>query len=546
MKGYGAMAASKNIDRNKNTNPSPWRDRIVGLLIIAAGILIQLPVLTVLFPGLDDSGYLFDGVNLVEHGTLMPLGSGPLAGILNGLIYIFFPRDHMLLGYVSMVRRTILLIGLMAAAYIAGKALGGKRAGWAAMALTAIARPVSTILMVTADSLYSVLAGLSFAVLAAGWIGEKRDGKPIGTARWIGIGLLLGFAALARLDGLLLGVILIPILWFFRGRNKSAVREAAVFAGGFLLPVIVYILVNGIATGSWDPQLGQRSYLAFEQGHNFLYTDRYEVVPSPSSADLYGSAEENGYSVLRAIARNPRAFLSRLPLTAANAVRMFYDAYSILGGAMFLFMAAGGAAVLWRSAHRAVLGLALLWCLPLGGYALASYRPGFFGMLFPVLLALAVAGAVPVIAQLRSVVKPEQLSLSVVWLLVAVAMVGGNAAFVAGQYRGWGAQRQWEADYRSWLVELSDQVPRGECIIAYSSAEVIYSNHSVYGHWQLFYEVRDSDALRAAMEESGCRYLMMDNDVRTLAPDFVPIVENTLSPVYASRDGSRTIYTFTP
>jgi hypothetical protein len=540
------MIALKNPAHDKYGIPSPWGERIVSLLILTAGIIIQLPVLSVLFPGLDDSGYLFDGVNLVEKGTLMPLGSGPLAGIINGLIYIFFPRDHMLLGYVSIVRRTILLIGLMAAAWIAGKALGGKWAGWGAMVLTAIARPVTTILMVTADSLYSVLAGLSFAILVAGWVTEKREGKPIGRMRWLGIGLLLGLAALARLDGLLLGVILIPILWFFRGRSRSSARAAAIFAVAFLLPVIVYMLAYGSRTGSLDPQIGQRSYLAFEQGHNFLYTDRYEVIPSPSSADLYGTAEENGNSVLRAIANNPKAFLARLPLVAANAVRMFYNAYSILGGAMFLFLAAGGAAYLWRTGGRAVLGLALLWCLPLAGYGLASYRPGFFGMLFPVLLTLAVAGAVPVFAQMRSRLQPEQISLAAVWVLVVVAMIGGNAAYAAGQLRGWGAERKSANDYRAWLMEVEDQVPRGECIIAYSSAEVIYSNHSVYGHWQIFYEVRDPDALRAAMEGAGCRFLLADNDLRTLAPDFVPVVESTLLPIYTSRDGTKTIYELRP
>ena len=99
-------------------------------------------------------------------------------------------------------------------------------------------------------------------------------------------------------------------------------------------------------------------------------------------------------------------------------------------------------------------------------------------------------------------------------------MAGGTPPIAAGQYRGWSAQRQWEADYRSWLIELSDQVPRGECIISYSSAEVIYSNHAVYGHWQLFYETRDADALRAAMNGAGCRYLLVDGDLADLAPGF--------------------------
>jgi hypothetical protein len=539
------------VNTNKSiTGKTPiqarWLGPLTTILLFGFGILCQLPVLGAMFPSLDDSGYLFDGVRLVEQGTWMPLGSGPLSGILNGAIYLFFPHDHMLLGYVSIFRRVILLIGIMAAAGIAGRAVGGKWGGWAAMAVAAVARPVSTILMVTADSLYAALAGLSFAVIITGWIAEKQSGKSARACYWIGSGLLLGLAALTRLDGLLLGAILIPVLWFFRGRNRPAARGALVFAGSFALPVAVYLLIYAAAAGSWDPQIAQRSYLAFEQGHNFLYTDRYEVVPSPSAADLYGTAEENGNSVLRAIARNPRAFLRRLPLVAANAVRMYYDAYSILGGAMFLFLAVGGAAVLWKDPRRIVLGLALLWSLPLLGYALASYRPGFFGMLFPVLLTLAVAGSLPVIIHFRSLLRTDQVSLLAVWTLVALAMLGSQLAFMAGQYRGWGAARQAEGEYRGWLTELSSQVPRGECVIAFNAADAIYSNHSVYGNWQLFYEVRDPDALQEAMRGAGCRYLVVDPDLQTFAPEFVPVAENALRLKYASRDGLRKIYELLP
>jgi hypothetical protein len=225
---------------------------------------------------------------------------------------------------------------------------------------------------------------------------------------------------------------------------------------------------------------------------------------------------------------------------------MFYDAYSILGGAMFLFLATGGAAVLWKGTRRAVLGLALLWCLPLLGYALASYRPGFFGMLFPVLLTLVVAGSVPVVKIFQSLWKTEQVSLLVIWVLVAAGMLGSQLAFVAGQFRGWGAVRQSEAQYRGWLTELSGQIPRGECVIAFNATDAIYSNHSVYGNWQLFYEARDPATLQVEMKDSGCRYLIVDPDLQALAPDFVPIVKNTLRLEYTSTDGLRTIYELLP
>jgi hypothetical protein len=231
---------------------------------------------------------------------------------------------------------------------------------------------------------------------------------------------------------------------------------------------------------------------------------------------------------------------------AANAVRMFYDAYSILGGAMFLFLAAGGAAALWRGIRRPVLGFALLWCMPLLGYALASYRPGFFGMLLPVLLSLVVAGSVPVIENFLALWKTEQISLIAVWLLVAAGMLGSQFAFVAGQFRGWSAARQGENAYRTWLSELSSQIPRGECVIAFNATDAIYSNHSVYGNWQLFYNARDPAALRTAMRESGCRFLVVDSDLQTFAPEFVPVVEQSLRLDYSTTDGSRKVYELIP
>jgi hypothetical protein len=64
----------------------------------------------------------------------------------------------------------------------------------------------------------------------------------------------------------------------------------------------------------------------------------------------------------------------------------------------------------------------------------------------------------------------------------------------------------------------------------------------VYGNWQLFYQAGDPEKLRAAMESAGCRYLVVDSDLRTFAPEFVPVAENALHLDYTSRDGSRKIY----
>jgi hypothetical protein len=529
------------------TTEGRTRSRIVSLSVplalIVFGILIQWPAVGEAFPGGDDSGYLFDGARLVEQGTLMPLGSGPLAGISNAAVYLFFPRDHLYLGAVSAVRRAVLLAAILAAVGLAAGAIGGRRAGWAAMLLAALARPVSTVLVNSADSLYTALGGLSFALLL--WAARKNEGgnHPPTLRVLAGAGLLLGFAALARLDGLLLGILLALALWLLFGRNRTALRGALVFTGGFILPLLAYVLIFGAATGRWDPELGQRSYLAFEQGHNFLYTDRYETVPTPSSADLYGTAEQNGYSVPRAILRNPSAFLRRLPKVAVNAARMFFDAYSILGGVMFLFLAAAGAAALWSSRKRTTLYLSLLWFVPLLGYMLASYRPGFFGTVFPELLLLALAGALPVLAQFRAPTGAEQIPLRAVWALVAAGAILAQLQFQAGRIRALPEANRAAEEYRAWVGELAAQVPRGECVIAYNTQDAIYSNHAVYGDWTIFSQKLTASQLAETMRAGGCRYLVVDSDMRSLTPDFAALAESALVPAYTSRDGSREIFT---
>jgi hypothetical protein len=535
------LANQPNVTQSKANRTRFLLTGLAVLMVCVLALAFQWPTIHQVFPGGDDSGYLFDGVRFVEQGVWMPLGSGPLAGILNGAIYAFFPRDHMLLGDVSAVRRTILLMAILAAVGIAGCAVGGKRTALVSMVLAAMARPVSTVLENTADSTYAALAGLSFAALLWAW---PRDAGENRLARGLlaGSGLLMGVAALARLDGLFLGCILIVALWFLRGQNKSGLQAAAVFAGGLALPLLVFMLSYGIATGRWDPQFGQRSYLAFEQGHNFLYSGRYDVVPTPSASDLYGTAEQNSYSVPRALLNNPRAFAARIPLVLANAVRMFYNAYSIIGGLLFLFLVAAGLLIQGSGRMNAVRVFAWIWCAPLAGYLLASYRPGFSGTVFPELMTLAVLGALPILKQARTLAASIARPALAVWGLVTVGAIASQAQFVLEQAVGLGAQQRTEAVYRGWLQELETQVPRGACIITEDGAAAIYSNHVAYPRWTIFYEVKTPEDLRRSMETDDCRYMIAGEGMQEWAPDFLAITEKTLEPMYISADRAWTIY----
>jgi hypothetical protein len=512
------------------------------LAVMGLAVLFQFPTISQAFPGGDDSGYLFDGVRFVEQGVWMPLGSGPLAGMVNGAVYAFFPRDHMLLGQVSEIRRIILLLTIMAAIGLAAARFGGWRAALAAMAVAAIARPISTVLENSADGLYTAFSAFSFAALLWAW--PRGDGQNPHSRHWLMLvgGLLMGVGALARLDGLLLGCLLIVGIWFLCGRNRIGASMAGFFAGGMAVPLLVFIFAYASVTGRWDPQFGQRSYLAFEQGHNFLYSGRYDIVPNPSSSTLYGTADENGYSVPRAILRNPRAFVSRIPLVLADAARKFYIAYSIIGGLLFLFLVAAGLAVKKRKSDLPVAFLMLIWCVPLAGYLLASYRPGFFGTVFPELLTVAMLGVIPVVTEVRALAGSANRPLLILWALIVLGVVGSQAQYVAEQMRDLSAQRHSEDAYRNWLQELESQVPQGACLISYNAAEAIYSNHAVFTRWTVFFETKSPSDLRQTMTAGDCRFLIVSPDLREAAPDFSSLAPQTLLPFYTSADSTQTIY----
>jgi hypothetical protein len=144
--------------------------------------------------------------------------------------------------------------------------------------------------------------------------------------------------------------------------------------------------------------MAEYSYFAFEQGQGLAHQSHY-----PESANFYvdgqlearrlfGTPEENGYSISAAIMRNPIAYIERVPqlikLVPVNATAMYGGA---LGLAFFLF-AVRGVIELARQKHYRSLAILLLWSSYLALYPLLVFQPMHFLFPYYVILVLTAVG----------------------------------------------------------------------------------------------------------------------------------------------------------
>ena len=522
-----------------------------ALLVLLVGIALNISDLIVSLPTGDESGYLADGASLVEEGKVLAIGSGPLPSLVNGLLDLPFRGNHLRLGLVSTIRRFLTYGAIVAAVWWAARRVGGATAGWVAFVMAAVGRPVSVALENSADALYTSLSALAFALGAAlllDWL--DRKGPP---RRWrgrsIALGAVLGTSALARLDGLVLGVLVVAFALGFglMGRwpagDRQALRRIGLFGlAGFALPVVGWVVVSGLLRGNWDSQILQRSYLAFEQGHNFLYSGSFSVPPPVTAADLYGTAAANHYSVLRAVAHNPRALLARVPRVLANAARMYENSYGIVAGLLVLLLALAGAIYL-GTILPALLGFTGLWFIPLLGYLLASYRPGFFSTVYPEMLVLLSAGLAAGLHQYRTfwaqaALRPSLFSTALILLLA----LGGNLEYGVQQGLAWIRGSGNSAELQ-WVEMLSQRIPPGSCLISYDTADAIYANLRPNSDWMTFFDTRDASSLVEFMQSQDCHYVEVDSDLVTYAPGYAQLVEATLVPQFSSADGTRKVFT---
>jgi len=208
-----------------------------------------------------------------------------------------------------------------------------------------------------------------------------------------------GFAALTRNDGLVLFIaFLFIILFVIKNKNLKFWRKIVASVIPFIAIVIGYLAIYGMVTGSFEIGTKRRTWGAFRQGQYFIYGNDESCQTNQlhcaieRTQELYGTGEENDYSVFNAIKRNPQAYIERLQISISKIPKMLFRGYGGRTSFSLLFLSLFGVFELVRTKNKDILVIILAWMLYLPVYLITFYRQGYFYLPYYLFYILALIG----------------------------------------------------------------------------------------------------------------------------------------------------------
>jgi len=378
------IAASTSSREFKWYLPSLW------VLVVIGGLLYALhrPV-----PFLDESAYLARGAEIVEQGKFPRLELNPGVSLFHALSYSLLQNHPLGLEWAGRITAFIAFVGTAVALYLAVQELTNRLWAILATGVYLLYPPANHVLANSSDSVYAFLSGLAYALMLIA----------LRHRRWLLLSVtsaLLGAAATTRNDGTIVFIVSsgVVLWWFSRLSDTSWSRRTYLFVLAWLLPFTAVMLT--IATLSWRSTgifqvlPTRRSYVAFEQGEGVSRQWDSEMQGRPIwiegvrlARKLYGTPQENGYSIVRAVTRNPRAFAGRLARNVRGFFLMWNRAHEQHGAPIILVLFIGGMlTLLWRK--RAVEGLATMaFLVPWLIYSAIFWRQGYINVQVVIILS---------------------------------------------------------------------------------------------------------------------------------------------------------------
>ncbi len=373
----------------------------INLLFFVVNLVLVLPSL---FPNLGDIGpwdemaYVLSGRSLAEKGEWPLFANNPLTSAFYALTYLPYRTSPFWLIHSRTLGKLLSFIFLWLSVYLVARQLKESTPPAITLGLFLTAPFTLEFLIFPSDPLFAGFAGLALWQLLAFY--RLRQTRHL----WLG-SLFMALAAMARNDGLVLFPIF--LLWsiLLSWRSRKILWALAGSFVPFALIVGGYILIYGLCTGEYSPGTLERTYDNFEAGQEILLKEDSginPVVAAKMDAQRYfGTAEENRYSVFRAIQRNPGVYLKRLKLTMRSLPETILRAYGIrFAPVLFLLLLRGGIELIRRK-QSLLLILLLTWPLHLAsGFVITLFRTGHLLFPFYVILILAAVGLYAVIAGL--------------------------------------------------------------------------------------------------------------------------------------------------
>jgi len=379
-------------------------DRGAWLALLAFGVNLFL-TFNVFLPTLRDLNFWDEAVyintgRLLAEGELPSFARNPLIGALYGLLYLPFREAPLWMGQGAAIGRVILFALMWWGCYLAAREFGGFAPALAATGFLLVFPVLPEALVNPSDALFAAMSGFAFWQMTRFYnTGDTRN-------LW-GASFFIGLAALSRNDGLLLFLIFVLLAVGISRRAGLKFSWVIPAALPFALLVGGYFLLYGAVTGDFSLGTRERSYVAFQQGQAIDYqkdpscTEKWLRCTVLQAEQLYGSGEENNYSILRAISRNPQAFGRRFLKQVSLLPGYIYSIYGERTALLLFILALRGLLELLRRRQGLLAALFLLWPLTLSVYFLTFFRIGYFRLPYFILYILGAIGAAAFAADAR-------------------------------------------------------------------------------------------------------------------------------------------------
>lgn len=379
----------------------------VGLFVV--GMLRSYPQLTPAPESInahDEATAIHSGYDLLQ-GTIPALAYHPLATAVFAVAYLLLHSSPFWFIEAEWLVRAFLYLGLWASLWIVARAFEPWIPAWTFAGLWVLAPLPDRLLANTSQMLFAILAALCLQQLI-------RFSSRGGIRHLLWASTFLGLAMLARSEALWVlvfsacAIVLVVYLDSKRPGRSLDSRPASRYViplVAYVLPFVAIVLIflglSYVRTGRIETGLGAHTFDALEAGQGVSFPERYtgdlHLSGIPDSWLIYGTREQNGYSLVRAVLRNPRAMTERI---ARNLVAMpleFIKGYGGILGLWLVGFAICGAVALMRKKEWKLLAILVGFSLFEILYLPFFWLPDFWLFLFPITFALVSMGVKEII-----------------------------------------------------------------------------------------------------------------------------------------------------
>jgi hypothetical protein len=358
-----------------------------------------LPTLSEIAPW-DETYFIVSGRGLVS-GDWPVLGYGPLLSVVAAISYLPFRGSHFWLIHANSLSRFLLFSFVFVGAWQAAKALRDHFNPMVLFGFLFLTPLLTYNFEYPADLLFAPISAIAFA--QGVYFIQTRAIKHVWWASfWLGLGML------TRGDALILVIAFSVFVLIFGWRQHKWWQLLLAAVIPFVAFSVGYVLLRGVFTGDFNTAMAERSYTAFEQGQEMDMPAEEGRFAAPTESyyvarELFGTPEENEYSVFRAIARNPEAYLRRLVNVSRSLPGLFLTAYYRRYAIFIAALVLRGLVALIQQKKVPLAILHLVWVLPLSaGIARTLVRVGYFRLFFFVVLSLAAIGLKALLDSLKT------------------------------------------------------------------------------------------------------------------------------------------------